>query len=330
MTAIDGLDRLESPALWRPGPGQQRRDVYVAIGNAELVIQDKAGAALSHWSLPALVRRNPGEFPALYGPATGADEELEIDEPSMITALDRVMAAVEMGRRRPGALRRLTFGLIAGFLVGIFLLWLPGTLRYHAENFMPVSQRTEVGDRMLTELTHLTGPPCGTVTGNEALAILRQRILPTTPIRLAVLRDLPQPAMALPGGTLAISDTVLVTQDDPDVAAGHVLASAMSASRQAPLSRFLKQIGFIDLLRLLVTGQITDRAITDHVEGLLLAPESRLPVEILRPGFDLARVEWGPYATATDLPRGDDPPSRMPPVLDDTSWQALREICNGG
>ncbi|MGC1262319.1 MAG: hypothetical protein WA873_16785, partial [Jannaschia helgolandensis] len=107
MTAIDGLERLESPALWRPGAGQQRRDVYVAIGNAELVIQDSTGAALSHWSLPALVRRNPGETPALYGPAAADDEELEIEETAMIAALDRVMSAVEKGRQRPGALRRL-------------------------------------------------------------------------------------------------------------------------------------------------------------------------------------------------------------------------------
>ncbi len=329
MTAIDGLDRLESPALWRPGAGQQRRDVYVAIGNAELVIQDSNGAALSHWSLPALVRRNPGETPALYGPATDDDEELEIEETAMIAALDRVMTAVEKGRQRPGALRRLIVGLVAGFLVGVALIWLPGTLRRQAENFMPVAQRAEVGDRMLGELTLLTGAPCGTAIGNEALSILRQRILPTTPIRLTVLRNLPQPAMALPGGTIAISDSVLITQDDPDVAAGHVLAAAISARQQAPLSRFLEQMGFIDLLRLLMKGQITDRSITEHVEDLLLAPESSLSAEILRPGFDMARLAWGPYATAVGLPRGDVPPSRMPPALDDPSWQALREICNG-
>ena len=329
MTAIDGLERLESPALWRPGAGQQRRDVYVAIGNAELVIQDSTGAALSHWSLPALVRRNPGETPALYGPAAADDEELEIEETAMIAALDRVMAAVEKGRQLPGALRRLILGLVAGFLVGVALIWLPDTLRRQAENFMPVAQRAEVGDRMLGELTLLTGAPCGTAIGNEALSILRQRILPTTPIRLTVLRDLPQPAMTLPGGTIAISDSILVTQDDPDVAAGHILAAAISARQQAPLSRFLKQMGFIDLLRLLMKGQITDRAITEHVEGLLLAPERSLSVEILRPGFDMARLAWGPYAKAVGLPRGDVPPSRMPPSLDDTSWQALREICNG-
>ena len=47
--------------------------------------------------------------------------------------------------------------------------------------------RASQGDRMLGELTLLTGAPCGTAIGNEALSILRQRILPTTPIRLTAM-----------------------------------------------------------------------------------------------------------------------------------------------
>ena len=326
-TALDGIERLETPGLWRAETGAQRREVYVSIGNAELVVQDNSGAALSHWSLPALVRLNPGAVPARYAPARGAGEELEVAEPEMIAALDRVMDAVEKGRRRPGALRRVLIGLVVGFAVGSLLIWLPGALRRHAENVMSTAQRTDIGERMLTELTLLTGPPCGTLTGTEALNRLRARILPTSPVHMAVLRDLPQAALALPGGLIVLSDTTLVGQDDPNVTAGHVLATALAARQTAPLRRFLNGLGPVDLVRLMASGEVPDAAITRHVEGLLLVPQPRLPVETLRPGFDAARLAWAPYAADAGLPAGAAAPSDMQPALDDTTWQALREIC---
>ncbi|MCK0166328.1 hypothetical protein MWU52_02065 [Jannaschia sp. S6380] len=328
MTALDGIERLETTALWRPEADAQRRDVYVAIGEAELVIQDRTGTALSHWSLPALVRRNPGTLPAVYAPARKAEEELEIAEPEMVAALDRVMKAVEQGRRRPGSLRRVTVGLIAGFLVGSALVWLPNALRDHARNVMPAATRMEIGDRMLTELTALTGPPCATFTGTEALEQLKTRVLPTTPLRLAVLRDLPQPAMALPGGLVVLSDGPLVTQDDPDVTAGHLLSATLAALSDPPLDRFLEGIGTMGLLRLLASGHVDDAAITAHVEGLLLAPPTGLDPDTLRAGFDAAHLAWHPWAEATGQPQGEVTPSEMVPSLDDTAWQALRGICD--
>lgn len=328
MTALDGIERLETTALWRSDAGAQRREVYVGIGEAELVVQDRAGTALAHWSLPALVRRNPGAMPALYAPAPDAAEELEIEEPAMVAALDRVVSAVARGRRRPGALRRLVLGLIGGFAVGTLLLWLPDALRAHAENVMPAAQRAEIGARMLAELTLLTGPPCATPTGDEALRLLRERLAPTMPVRFAVLRDLPQPALALPGGMVVLSDRVLVAQDDPGVAAGHLLATLLTARAQAPVARFLDGIGALPLMRLLASGEVPDRAITRDVEGLLLAPPPLLSPDRLQPGFAAARLAWGPYAAATGLPPEDAPASDRPPALDDTAWLALQGICD--
>lgn len=327
MTAIDGLDRLETTGLWRGEAGAQRREVYVRIGEAELVVEDRSGTALSHWSLPALVRLNRGEMPARYAPARGADEELEIDEPEMVATLDRVMAAVEKGRRRPGALRRLLLGLVAGFAFGLLLLWLPGAMRLHAGNVMSAAQRTDIGARMLAELTLLTGAPCRSLTGTEALATMRARILPTMPVRLEVLRDLPLPALALPGGLIALSDSTLVEQDDPDVTAGHVLATAMDSRRTAPLARFLDGLGPISLVRLMASGEVTDASLVAHVEALLGTPPSPPPADALRARFDAARLAFAPYAADVGLPPGAPAPSRMQPALDDAGWQALREIC---
>lgn len=329
MTALDGIERLEAPGLWRPAADAQRQDVYVAIGEAELVLQDRAGAPLTHWSLPALIRLNPGTMPASYAPSTASGEQLDIEEPEMSEALDRVIDAVERGRRKPGRIRRLTVGLVSGFAVGSLLMWLPGALRDHAANVMPAPARVEIGERMLTELTALTGPPCGTILGSEALATLKARVLPTTPARLTVLRDLPVPALALPGGLIVLSDAPLVERDDPDVTAGHVLAAALAARDMPPLDRFLGGLSALQLGRLLASGEVTDEAITTHVEQLLLAEPTPPDTVILRPAFAAAGLAWSPYAEAAELPLGEPPTSPPLPALDDTAWQSLRGICDG-
>lgn len=327
MTALDGLDRLEAPGLWRASQDEQRRDVYVSVGNAELVIEDTTGSALSHWSLPALVRVNPGETPARYAPATGSDEQLEVEEPEMIAALDRVMTAVEKGRRRPGILRRLTFGMALGFAVGLGALWLPGALREQAATIIPVAQRAEIGSAMLDELTGLTGPACANPTGTEALAQFRDRLFPVSPVRIVVLRDLPRPSISLPGGIVVLSDAVIIGQDDPDVAAGHAMAAFLSARDSAALKAFLSDMGFVNLVRMLATGTVPKGAIVDRVEHLIVSGDVVPSPDLLRPEFDAARLAWTPYAQAAGLPEGTAPPSRMPPAMDDTPWQALREIC---
>lgn len=329
MTAIVGIDRMETTGLWRPEAGAQRQEVFVSIGDAELVVQDKMGSALSHWSLPALIRLNPGKEPARYSPARGADEELEIEEPEMIALLDRVVQAVAKGRQRPGRLRRVVTGLALGATVGLAVVWLPGALRDQAVGILPIAKQEEIGQRMLTELTLLTGPPCANVTGLEALTQLRSRVLPTVPARIEVLRDLPSPALALPGNLLVLSDTPLVTQDDPDVLAGHLLAAALTAQLNRPLVHFLHDLRFLDVIRLLAAGEVTDEEITTHVERLLLSPTSVAPAPALRAGFAAARLAWSPYAAAMDLPIDTDIPSDMVPAMDDTMWQTLRAICDG-
>lgn len=328
MTAIDGLERLETTGLWRPEVGAQRREVYVAIGNAELVVQDKAGMALSHWSLPALVRLNPGVVPARFAPARTLGEELEIDEGEMVDTLDRVVAAVAKGRARPGRLRRGLVALVAVAALATAAVWLPDALRDQAARMLPQAKRDEIGTRMLAELTLLTGAPCRSATGREALEQLRARILPTTPLRIEVLRGLPPPALALPGGLVVLSEGPLVMQDDPDVVAGHLLAAATSGRARPPLGAFLGGLGLRDLMGLLTAGDVSDAAVTAHVERLLLAPPEPLSTDALRQGFAAARLAWQPYAGAVGLPQADVAPVQMPPALDDPSWQRLRGICD--
>ena len=328
MTALEGLDRLESPGLWRADREAPPRDVHVAVGDAELVIEDRAGAALSHWSLPALVRVNPRGMPACYAPAAGSDEILEIAEPEMVAALDRVMAAVERGRYHPGVLRRLAVGLVAAVLAGALALWLPGALRRQAAVIVPAAQQAEIGRLLLRGLETAAGPACANPLGREALEQFRDRIFPARPVELAVLRDLPRPVVALPGGLLAVSGAILTGQDDPDVAAGHALAAAETPPGATPFEAFLHDMGTLNLARMLLTGEVPRAAVSTHVERLLAEEAPAPSPQALRPAFAAAGLAWEPFARATGRPADPIAPSRMPPALDDTPWQALREICS--
>lgn len=327
MIALEGLVRLESPGRWRPEAGAAHRDVYVSVGEAELVIQSPEGEPLAHWSLPALVRVNPGQVPAIYAPDSPTGETLDIDEPEMVEALDRVTRAVARGRRRGGRVRRATVGLVLGAAVGLGAMWLPGALRRHAANVMPLPAQEEIGSRLLAEMTRRAGPSCTSPTGAEALETLADRLAPLSRTRLTVLRDLAPPALALPGGIVAISNRILVTQDDPELAAGHVLAALVAAGTRRPLDRYLDGLGVWRLGGLLVSGHLPEPTLATHAAGLLAEPP-RPPSEArLRQGFAAARLSWGPYATDQGLDPAAPSPD-MPPALDDSAWQALREICD--
>ena len=113
MTALSEYARLETTGLWRETPDSQRREVVVSLGDATLVISTMTDSALSHWSLPAVHRLNPGKRPALYAPDAEADELLEISEPQMIEAIETLRRAIDRTRPKPGRLRWL--GMLMSF-----------------------------------------------------------------------------------------------------------------------------------------------------------------------------------------------------------------------
>ena len=107
MTALSQYERLESTGLWRAAPGEQRREVTVSFGDATLVIADGAGRPLTHWSLAAVERINPGTRPALFAPDADQSETLEIDDDLLIDAMEKVRKTIARRRPRP-ELRRST------------------------------------------------------------------------------------------------------------------------------------------------------------------------------------------------------------------------------
>ena len=148
MTALTQFERLEATALWRPSADEQRREVVVSLGNATLTITDLNSVPLTHWSLGAVQRANPGTVPAIYHPDADPEETLEFGatESEMIAGLDRVLRAIERRRPKPGKLRLLlSLAFTAGLAVAGYL-YVPDALERYTVTVVPDVKRAEIGN----------------------------------------------------------------------------------------------------------------------------------------------------------------------------------------
>ncbi len=336
MTALNAYIRLESTGLWRAGPGVQRRDVYVFLGDASLVVADKSETALSHWSLPAIERQNPGARPALFTPGPDAGETLEIDDDDMIAAIEQVRSAVHAKDPKPGRLR-LWAGLTMGAaFLGLAVFWLPGAVVTHAERVVPQPKRVELGLRALGFVEQLSGTACRERAGVAELRRLARRVAPATPPRLVVLDRWSSASGHLLGGIILLDRMLIDAYDTPEVLAGYVVAERARAAEAAPLSELLRDAGTFDTLRFLATGEMSDAALRRHAERMISRAPLQPSAATLIASFDTARIPTTPYAqTLMGTPDiqaaliSGDPyvPGASPSVLPDNSWVTLQSVC---
>lgn len=339
MTALKKYQRLESPGLWRETPASQRREVVVAFRDATLVMSDpRTEQPLSHWSLPAIQRANPGEMPAIFVPAPGDDESLEIDDATMIAAIEQVRAAVNRGKPRPGRLRGSLLGsaLLAVLVVGLFVL--PDALVRHTASVLPAPARLALGTAALADVARLTGTPCSTPLGARSLGLLSERLFGQGGPALLVLRDgLTAPAR-LPGPFVLLPRATIETARSPEAVAGYILADGQRAALEDPILPLLRHAGNFATLRLLATGSMTDGALDGYGEALLRATPAPVADEPLLAAFRTADVASTDYAFALD-PTGEstltlveaDPfrGTSPRPLLAEADWIALQAICTG-
>ena len=335
MTALTEYQRLEAPGLWRPAPGAQRRDVIVSLGEASLVITDMSDRALAHWSLPAVLRVNPGATPALFRPGEDATEDLEIEDATMVAAVEKVRTTIARRRPQPGRLRQslLVAGLLAVAAVGV--VWLPGALIRHTAAVVPEAQRAAIGAELLGEVRRVAGAPCETPQGLRALGRLRDRLLGPEWGRLVVLRAGIPATAHLPGGIILVNRSLVEDHEAPAVAAGFVLAEAERAAAGDPLLALLQEAGPFAAFRLLTTGRIPSAVLAREAERLMSMPPEPVGAAALVARFRAAGVSTAPYAYANDV-TGEatlalieaDPLRADPrPILSDGDWIALQGIC---
>ena len=334
MTALKQFERLESTGLWRESPQAQRRDVIVTFGDASLVIADSQARPLTHWSLAAVARLNPGSLPALYSPDPDSGETLEIDDALMIEAIEKVRAAIARARPHRGRLRLLAFGGSLAAVLALGLFWLPGALVRHTASVVPAPARAEIGAALLAQITRVSGPPCREAGGRQALARLSAR-LPGKG-RAVVLPSGISRAAHLPGGLVLLNRSLVEDHDGPDVVAGFILAERARAAEADPLQTMLRAVGLRATFRLLTTGALPDSALRAYAEELPTAAPLPLTETALLARFAEAGVPSSPYAYALDI-SGEavlglieaDPMRGLAqePVLSDADWVRLQGIC---
>jgi hypothetical protein len=333
MTALKDYVRLEATALWRASPEAAPRTVGVTFGDATLVVTDDEGGPLSHWSLPAVRRLNPGEAPARYAP-DGGGEALEIEDGTLTEAIERVRAS--LSPRGPARGRRLLLGVALALLLGPAVVLGPGLLRDRALADLPASKRAEIGATLLGHLQRDLGPACRDLEALPALEALRARAMGAAG-QAVVLPEGPAHPLLLPGGIVVVSRAAVEGASEPAALAGHLIA----AGTGDPLRPLLEEAGPLATLRLLATGRLSGGTLAAHAARLLADPPPPPPPEALLPAFAAAGLPMGPYRaalappTAAPLPA---PPEVTPdvipdvapqgaPLVPDADWISLQGIC---
>ncbi|MEH6831836.1 MAG: hypothetical protein V7661_13440, partial [Sulfitobacter sp.] len=328
MTALTKYDRLEAIGLWRPDPDGQRREVIVSIGNATLVIADKNDQAITHWSLAAVARANPGVIPAVYHPDGDEGETLELPEHEgeMVSAIESLRTAISKSRPRPGRLRWLGISLSIAAVAAVMLLWLPSAMRDNTLRVVPQVKRETLGVALIERMQRVTGPMCNDAAGLRALRRFGARL---ETLKLAVVPALGRPALHLPGGVIVLDRSVLEDWDEPDVAAGYILSELATQVERDPLADLLDVVGPWENFRLLTTGEISDKALDDYAEHLMTTPVRAPDTANLLALFEASDVPATPFARAyditgestLDLIEGDPMKGRVTePLLPDSTW----------
>ncbi|MDJ0639612.1 MAG: hypothetical protein QNJ20_12300 [Paracoccaceae bacterium] len=333
MTVLKEYQRLEAEAIWRATPDAQRRDVVVSIGKATITIAAPNGTALTHWSLPAMIRLNPGETPALFGPGDDV-ETLEIAEPEMIAAIDRVLAAIQRrSTTTPWAWRLGRWGLLAAGLAAA-IYWLPGAITAYTASLVPESARVQIGADLLAETQRVAGQPCQSPGGDRALEALAARLFPDGGTRLIVLPSTLEGTAHLPDGSLLVSHKLVEDFETPEVLAGFALAEKLRASTSDPMARLLEASPFRAALALLSTGHLRKIDKQRMAEWLVVRPPDPVADAPLLAEMHARRVDSEPYGRALDI-SGEATaalisggPYDPEPVLGDTDWIALQSICS--
>jgi len=339
MTALTAFLRLEATGLWRETPDAQRREVIVSLGDATLILKDMQDRALTHWSLAAIERANPGQEPALYHPDGDPGESLQLgpNAHEMIDAIETLRRAIARSRPKQGRLRLSLSLLMVAAAVALGTLWLPSALRSQALVVVPEVKRDAIGLALLDEVTQLTGPPCRAALAAPSLRGLARRVLgPQRGGDLIVLRAATLPSAHLPGGFVLLNRTVIEDVDTPETAAGFVLMEDLRAKQQDPLDTMLKESGLWATALLLTTGDLPAGAVTAYARSVITGPVEDVPLDIVTEGFAAADLPLRPYAYAVDLTGESSLPlieaapadtGPQTPIMSDNDWLRLQTIC---
>ncbi|MGY6703614.1 hypothetical protein [Roseinatronobacter sp.] len=345
-TALKKYHKLEGMGLWSGGVEDQRREVVVSFGDATLVIMDSRSMhVVSHWSLAAIERLNPGKRPALFSPDGDASEVLELDEDLLIDALKELQLALAPPRSLFDRLRtQIMVGLSLAVLAAGAVL-LPPALVDHTASVVPMAKRVEIADRLLADLVQTGAASCQSSLGTSALGVLQRRLF-DAPARLVIMRNLPQQAPRIqhfPGRLFVVDARLLDQAESAEALAGAFALAGVRAAADDPLRPLLRHVGVFTTFRLLTSGELRPGAARGYARSVLNAPLAEPDMDAVQLRFD--RLVLSPRALAEN-PVSLDPAAagvveglraqmdtQTEPahaaLLTDGQWVSLLNICDG-
>lgn len=208
-------------------------------------------------------------------------------------------------------------------------------MRDNTLRVVPQVKREALGVALIDRMQRVTGPMCSNAAGLRALRRLGQRL---ETLKLAVVPALGRPALHLPGGVILLDRSVFEDWEEPDVAAGYILAELATQLERDPLADLLDVVGPWENFRLLTTGDISSSALDAYAEHLMTAPAPPPDATNLLALFEAAEVPATPYARARDITgestlaliEGDPMRARASePLLPDSAWLRLQNLCGG-
>lgn len=308
--------------------------MIVSIGEATLTITAPNGTALTHWSLPAVVRLNPREMPAVYGPGSEPAETLELEDSELVAAIDRVLSALRRGPGRARWISRGTRLLVLGAAFAALAFWLPGAISAYTARLVPDVAQAQIGAQLLAETERVAGAPCSDPDGLRALDVLAERLFPDDGTRLVVFPSTLKTSAHVPGGTILLSHTLVEDYETPDVVAGFALAEDLRAKAGNSLGTLLEASPFRASLALLSTGRLREADLQRMAEWLIVKPNDPVDDSALIAAIERRGISPAPYGYAIDISAEStsnfvaaERASDMP-ILGDTAWLALQAICS--
>lgn len=342
MTALDKYRKLEGTGLWSAQVADQRREVVVSFGDATLVISDSRNMrVLSHWSLPAVRRRNPHERPALYSPDGDGAEVLELDDDWLIDALDAVQHALLPPQRWRDRIGLKGYAAMAtGILLAVAMIFPPALMR-HTASVVPWTTRYEIGTWLADDLTAQGGELCSSAQGRAALDALHRQVL-DQPADLRVVQGTPRARVTgFPGGVYVIDARLLDSADSAEALAGALLLAQERLRMADAVRPVLAHIGTVQTLRLLTSGAVPTDALSGYSQALVRAPAGLPDPASLLARFAALGVSARAFADnpdpldpdagplLADLRAGDPMAGEAPTraLLSDGQWVSLQNIC---
>lgn len=289
---------------------------------------------LAHWSLAAVERINPGTLPALYRAAEDASDRLEVSEPEVVDAIDRILRAVGRGGPRSGRLRNALI-LVGLAIIGIFgVIWAPSAIRSQANAILPDAARTSLGRDVFDRVRRITGAPCPDPLGQQALDKLAATYAPGA--RVYVVPSGVETSATLPGDIILLGRSTVEDHETAFVVAGYLLEAELASSLRDPMLDLLESASLMETGRLMTTGRLADRALEAHAKSRVQSGRTPPDDTALVDRFATLNLPLQPYVHAREmdddvsaglLAAAREPVGPMSSPLQDDDWVALQGIC---